>query len=241
MRALGMMLSVQTGPFPDDVLALMYFSRRLTANELIERCLAPPEELEPRETIRRLFVKTLMQASPILAHDRNRALELARAIEVSCFNASVRASKESEEPPRRQWDSPAFVDIYSTRCGTIAMLLNPSSSSCRAYGGDNLVQRLLGAEGVPPLGAEGVPPLSPEALGSLSEKELCPEATVQERAEIAKRSEQKVVEKESNLFRCTHCGERRCTYVEVQRRSLDEAPDYMCYCLSCSRRFTGRG
>jgi DNA-directed RNA polymerase subunit M/transcription elongation factor TFIIS len=56
------------------------------------------------------------------------------------------------------------------------------------------------------------------------------------------RAEQKVAEKESNLFRCPHCGMRRCTYLEVQRRSLDEAPDYLCRCLNpqCGRRFTGR-
>lgn len=233
MRALGTVLPLQVGHFPDEVLALLYFARRLTAEEVIEQSLAPPGELEPREKIRRLFVRVLVQASPVLAADRPRALGLARQIEMSCFNASVRASKESEEPPRRQWDSPAFVDIYSTRCGTIATLLSPDSTSSQAYGGDHLVQRLLGTE--------GVARLDPEALGNYSEKDLCPAATARERAEIARRSEQKVVEKESNLFRCPHCSERRCTYVEVQRRSLDEAPDYMCRCLNCKRRFTGRG
>lgn len=235
LRSTTQALAAQVGPYPDDVVGFMYIVGRKTADVLVEEA-KTTGEVDPRETIRRLFVRTLMQASPVFAQDRERALATARAIEISCFNASVRASKESEEPPRRQWDSPAFVDIYSTRCGTINGLLDPRSTSCAAYGA-TLVVRLLAAEPI-----DGLAPLRPEELGDLTEKALCPQATAAERAEIAKRSEQKVDEKESNLFRCPHCHERRCTYREVQRRSLDEAPDYLCLCLNpdCKRRFTGR-
>ena len=67
-------------------------------------------------------------------------------------------------------------------------------------------------------------------------------ALAAERAEIAARSAQRVVAKESAIFACPHCKERRCTYTEVQRRSLDEPPDYICVCLNerCRRQFTGR-
>ena len=69
--------------------------------------------------------------------------------------------------------------------------------------------------------------------------ELCPQATAVERAEIQKRAVQKVEEKVSELFRCPHCGARRSTYREVQRRGLDEPPDYLCFCQACKRRFNG--
>jgi DNA-directed RNA polymerase subunit M/transcription elongation factor TFIIS len=262
-RAVNKALQTQVGPFPDDVVGLQYLAGRRRAEEVVADSRQTSDDPDPREVIRRLFVRTLMRAAAAYAQDRERALETARAIEVSCYNAAVRASKASEEPPRRQWDSPAFVDIYSTRCGTITILLDPSSSACRAYPAAPLVERLLaGTEPSREAPGESVPsaradttqgtasdsdpapplplPLRPEDLGDMTEKELCPQATAAERAEIAKRSEQKVAEKESNLFRCPHCGARRCTYREVQRRSLDEAPDYLCYCLSCNRRFTGR-
>jgi DNA-directed RNA polymerase subunit M/transcription elongation factor TFIIS len=227
LRVVTQALGAQVGPYPDDVVAVKYVAGRQTADEAVDGALkAQNDEPDARETIRRLFVRKLM-LEPVYAHSRERALETARLIEVSCFNAAVRASRESEEPPRRQWDSPPFVDIYSTRCGTIAGLLDPTSSSCRAYGA-TLVQRLLAGA------------LRPEQLGELTEKELCPQAMAAERAEIAKRSEQRVAEKESMMFRCPHCGQRRCTYREVQRRSLDEAPDYLCFCLNCNHRFTGR-
>lgn len=234
VRAVCRVLPMQIGQFPDEITAILLHSGRMTAANVVETGLSPPEEPEPREVIRRLFLKTLIGASPAFASDRHRALETARMIELSCFNAAVRASKESENPPRRQWDSPAFVDIYSTRCGTIAAHLNPASAPSQAYKGEvRLIDRLLGESGGH---------LSPEDLGDLSEKDLCPAATAKERAEISMRAEQKVVEKESNLFRCPHCGERRCTYIEVQRRSLDEVPDYPCRCLNpaCKRRFMGR-
>ena len=227
LRTANVALQTQDGPFPDDLPGVWLLEGRLTAAALLAR--PPAAAPDARETVRRLYVRTLMAAAPAYAQDRARALDTARAIEASCFNAAVRAGKESEEPPRRQWDSPAFVDIYSTRCGTIGGLLDPGSSTCRAYG-PTLVRRLLDGS------------LAPEALGDMTEKALCPQATAAERAEIAARSEQRVVEKESNLFRCPHCGERRSSYQEIQRRSLDEAPDYLCVCLNpkCRHRFTGR-
>lgn len=231
LRAVAQALPVQSGPFPEDVPGVMYVAGRKAAEVVVDeiraRAAGPAGEPDPRETIRRLFVATLIRASPEYARHRERALETARTIEVSCFNAAVRASKESEEPPRRQWDSAPFVDIYSTRCGTIAGQLDPASGPCLAYGA-TLTGRLWAGD------------LRPEDLGTMTEKELCPAATAAERAEIEKRLAQKVVEKESNLFRCPHCGARRCTYRGVQRRSLDEAQDYLCYCIECKRRFTGR-
>ena len=229
VRAVSALLQSQTGWYPDDVPGLMLLSGRMSAPALVAMSADLAEEPSAREVMQRMFVRTLMAADPAYAADRELALETARAVEVSCYNASVRASKESEEPPRRQWDSPAFVDIYGTRCGTICGLLDPASGACRAYGA-TLVPRLLSGG------------IAAEALGAMTEKELCQQATEKERLMIAKRSEQKVVEKESNLFRCPHCGERRSTYQEIQRRGLDESPDYLCICLNprCRHRFTGR-
>ncbi|MFA6166956.1 MAG: hypothetical protein WC700_10085 [Gemmatimonadaceae bacterium] len=225
-EALGHALDVlrrQNGPFPDDTVARQYASGELTADDVVGLNWVDPDE---RETIRRLFVRTLVRHDAF-ARDRPRALETARLLELSCFNAVVRACKNSEEPPRRNWDSPTFVDNYSTRCGTVASLLDPDSSACRAYG-SALAPRLLDGS------------LAPEAVGGMAERDLCPAAAEGERRRIAERASQKVAEKASNMFRCPHCGARRCTYREVQNRSLDEAPDYLCYCLDCERRFTGR-
>jgi hypothetical protein len=228
-------LPVQAGPYPDDILALLFLGGQVGAAEAVVRAqgAAAPD---PREQMRRLFVRTLMQAAPAFARDRHFALEAARGLETSCYNAAIQASKESEDPPRRQWDSGGFVEIYSARCGTLAVHLDPQSSVGRAYPGARLAERLL-AHYVPTAGLE---PLRPDRAGEMTEKELCPQAVEAERAEIAKRASQKVTEKESSLFRCPHCGVSRCTYRVQQRRCLDEAPSYPCQCLACGRRFEGR-
>lgn len=229
IRSVNMYLTAQVGPFPDNIIGLQFADGELAPADLVERCYTPVENPDPREIIRRLFVRTLMSAHDSYYQNRELTLDVARALEVSCYNAVVRTSKESEEPPRRQWSSDAFVDIYSTRCGTISTLLDPTSSVCKSYGSTLVMQLLNGA-------------LTPDELGDMTEQSLCPQATAAERVEIAARVIQKVDEKESNLFRCPHegCGARKCTYRQVQRRSLDEAPDYLCYCLVCHHRFTGR-
>ncbi len=234
-------LGRQLGQFPDDVLILMSISGRVTVDQAVKISaeLADGEtEEDPRELIRRLFIRLLLKGSVHFAQNRSLAADTAHAIEISCYNQTIKLSKESEEPPRRLWTSSSFTDIYSTRCGIIAGLLDPSSTSCRAYG-PTLVMRLLAGLGITAV-EDGMTPLRPEDLGRLGSKELCPKSIREEAAEIERRVNQKVVEKESRLFSCPYCNERRCTYTEVQRRSLDEAPDYLCLCLCCRRRFTGK-
>ena len=157
-------------------------------------------------------------------------INLATEIEKSCFNATIQISKKSEEPPHRNWDSPIFYDIYSTRCGVILNILNPNSITCKTYG-NKLLLSLLNDE------------IKASEIGFMSEKELCPESIAIECAEIEKRKGQKIEEKISTLFECPFCKQRKCSFTQVQLRSADEAPDYKCKCLNpeCLRRFKGKG
>jgi len=219
------LLPSQIGKFPDEVAATMLLNQQLTVADLFLSQTIVAAHPDARETGRRLFVRALNAGAPELG--RARIQEMATAIEVSCYNAAVQISKESSDPPRRSWDSPAFVDIYSTRCGAVHCALDPGSASCASYG-PQLLPRILSGE------------VAIASVGDMTERSMCPPATAEERAEIAMRSAQRVVEKESTLFSCPHCKARRCTYIEVQRRSLDEAPDYICRCLACNRKFTGK-
>jgi DNA-directed RNA polymerase subunit M/transcription elongation factor TFIIS len=227
---LGRLLEVLDRPvsvLPDEIACNEFARARISAADLLSSAVLARAQPAPRVTCARLFARALIAASDEFARDPERVRALATAIEVACFNAAVRTSKESAEPSRRAWDSPVFVDIYSTRCGAIYSALDPASASCRTYG-PQLTARLLSGE------------LTPGALGEMSERDMCPPALAAERAEIASRSAQRIIEKESALFRCPHCNARRCSYIEVQRRSLDEAPDYICKCLACNHKFTGR-
>ncbi len=206
-----------------------YLLDKLSDDEIVADSVAD-KIYSPREEIQKMFIRSLTKSQ--VFNDKYKsagsrfASEIARKIETSCYNAAVRISKDSDNPPRRQWDSPAFVDIYSTRCGTINNLLDGGLLSCKTYGSD-LIDKICSGE------------IAPENIGDMSAAEICPAALAAERSEIDKRNAQKIELKVSTLFRCYHCGAKKCQYREVQRRALDECPDYICLCLVCNKHFNG--
>lgn len=227
VRAFASFAGHQLGLHPADVVGCKLLRGELRPKDAFDIVNAGYEPPTPRDIITTMFAATLIRASDEYGKDRQRVLDDARAIEQSCFNAVVTECKRVENPPRRQWDSPAFVDMYSGRCGRVDALLDPASSSCRAYG-VALVPQLLAGE------------IKAAAIGKMSCVELCPAATETEREEIARRSRQKIEGKTSNLFKCPNCSERKTTYIEKFIRGTDEAPDYMCTCCVCGTRFKGK-
>ena len=215
-------LLINNGYFPDDILGIQFMQEKITVKDIISFDINTINT-SPRTQITKLFTFLFYRYE----QDKENVLEISKTIEKSCYNAIIKNSKQSEDPPCRQWDSPIFIEIYSNRCGIIYNLIDPESNSSKLYG-SSLLQDILDKK------------IDIKEIGFKSEKELCPQATQKERDEIAIRSEQHVIEKESNLFRCPNCKERRVTYREVQLRALDEAPDYLCKCLNCKHRFKGR-
>ncbi len=215
-------LLINDGYFPDDILGIKYMKNLITVKEIIYFNVSSLNN-NPRNKIIKLFTSLLYKYN----NDKELIIEIAKTIEKSCYNATIKNSKQSEDPPCRQWESTVFMEMYSNRCGIIYNLMDPKTISCKLYG-HTLLDKILNNE------------IDIKDIGFKSEKELCPQATQKEKDEIAIRSEQHVVEKESNLFKCPNCKERRVTYREVQLRALDEAPDYLCKCLNCKHRFKGK-
>jgi DNA-directed RNA polymerase subunit M/transcription elongation factor TFIIS len=216
----------QPGLHPNEIIGVQYLDNKITAKELLK--MKPTHyPKSQRELMQQQFIKTLIFASPVYKNNQKLVIETALEIEKSCFNATIIISINSEDPPRRRWDSPLFSDIYSTRCGVILSVLDPNSSTNKSYK-LNIIDELINGQ------------ILPSELGNKSAAELCPQATINEREDINNRNTQKIQMKESTLFKCPHCGVRKCSYREVQTRALDEAPDYMCLCLGCNRRFKGR-
>lgn len=214
-------LMINIGYFPDDILGIKYMEGVITVKDVLYFDISTIN-MSPRKRIITMFVLLLYQ----YIKNKTEVLSIAKKIEKSCYNAVIKNSKQSEDPPCRQWDTPLFIEIYSNRCGVIYNLLDPKSQTCKIYG-STLIQQIIDKS------------IDLKEIGFKSEKDLCPQATKKERDEIILRSEQCVVEKESNLFKCPNCKERRVTYREVQLRALDEAPDYLCRCLNCKHRFKG--
>lgn len=188
------------------------------------KTLEADEAPSPRDQCRAMFYRSLKKDTRLSGEEVRGH---ARDIEKSCYIEALKQCKASESPPVRSWDSPAFVNVYSSRCGTVNSNLDPESSVTRLHGAI-LLERLV------------IRDLEPSALGSMTSAQLCPEAGSRARREIMLRSQQKIQEKSSKLFRCPFCGARNCTYQEVQKRALDEGADFVCTCLECRQQFNGR-
>jgi DNA-directed RNA polymerase subunit M/transcription elongation factor TFIIS len=215
-------LIIQYDKFPEEILLKKYLNGEYTIKEILEYV---SDIIDPREIIKRMFIKTLYENNKVFRENKELTLDIATTIEKSCYNNIIDISKKSENPPCRLWSSAEFYDMYSHKCGSIHNLLNPKSNTCRIYG-STLLDDIINNN------------INLEFIACISEKEICPLSIKEEKDEIELRSEQHIIEKESDLFDCPNCKQRRITYKEVQLRALDEAPNYKCICLNCNHRFT---
>jgi len=222
---IGDIIQLQDGYFTDDVLINRYINNTMSVADIVDY-IPNHEDSNPRDFIVKKFVYLLVKHSSYYSNNNDIALQIARTIEKSCYNAVIKNSKNSEDPPCRKWTSAIFITMYSNRCGIVYNILNPESTTSKTYG-STLISDILDKK------------INIEEIGYKTERELCPKSIEKEQKEIDLRSEQYVKEKESNLFGCPRCKERKVTYKEVQLRAIDEAPDYLCRCLSCGHRFKG--
>lgn len=176
----------------------------------------------PRELARGHLEKVLLES-----FDAARARELAERIETTMFERVAAHCKASSHMYQVRWDNELFFGRYKDRLSIVLNHIIP----------DTITNKLHGAEALEKLKSGE---LAPEELAVMEDTELCPKAIERERAEIADRNKQRVVEKFSTLFQCRICKDRRCSIREVQTRSLDEAADFFCTCLTCGNVFKGK-
>jgi DNA-directed RNA polymerase subunit M/transcription elongation factor TFIIS len=176
----------------------------------------------PRELARAHLAKVLLES-----FDAERATELAGRIEAAMFERVTAHCKASSHMYQARWDNELFFGRYKDRLSIVLNHIVPDTITNKLHGAEALEKLKSGA-------------LAPEALAVMEDTELCPKAIERERAEIADRNKQRVVEKFSTLFQCRICKDRRCSIREVQTRSLDEAADFFCTCLTCGNVFKGK-
>jgi DNA-directed RNA polymerase subunit M/transcription elongation factor TFIIS len=218
-------LTQKHGEFLEYTLAQLLARGMMRAAVLVlDETLDAYTDVEPRQRCRAMFYQTLGKDPRFGAEEPRRDFTLR--LERSCYNAAIESCSASSEAVIRNWESDAFISVYSARCGTVNCNLDPDSSVVRRHG-RYAIDRL----------ATGV--WSPDDIGKMTSAELCPDAAVREREEITIRSQQQVVEKTSQLYRCPKCRARNCTYREVQTRGLDEPATIFCTCKECGAQFNG--
>lgn len=214
------------GLYPDQPVALLLHTNKITAKDAVDDKILMDYQTQGNREICRKKIISMLLKDDRLKKNRKHALELGTAIEKSCYLYVLHANKYSTTPCLRSWDDPAFVSLYSQRCGIICSQLDPEGSVNKTYK-NNLIDKLLKKD------------IQAEKIGYMREDELCPKATLREREEIELRGKQKVDKKSSTLFKCPKCKERDCEYYEGQTRSLDESSTIYCTCLRCGFQFRG--
>ena len=180
--------------------------------------------VDPRKHCRALFYKILGQ-DPRFNEKTRR--DFASQIERGCYNAVIDRCMESADSYRRHWDSPMFLNVYSSRCGLVSANIDPGGAVVEEVGESWALDQLASGAWLP------------ESLGAMTAAELCPQAGRAERDEVARRLNQKVEEKTSSLFACPRCCKRNHTYRQVQIGCADELSVFMCTCKECGENFEG--
>lgn len=153
---------------------------------------------------------------------------IIRRMERSCFNAAVVSSTRDGIICR--WTEPRFCERYSAECYRVLSHLSPSSAIVTAAAATD---NAAAAATEPYLLSELITGNIPAGeIADLPTITLCPDATVEERAEISRRQGVKLDVKVSRAHKCK-CGKNETTVIEYMSRSADEAMTLSIRCVHC--------
>lgn len=165
-----------------------------------------------RDCVRRVIASRCAFLSSVEQEDLERGI----------YNHALEDAKRRNV--RRVWENPEFAAVYDIVAKRTIANLDGGSY----VGNPRLLTRLKEGEFLP----HDVPgmiysELYPEKWGALQEMAIKREAKMLE------------VDKSmaTDMFRCTRCGKRQCTYYEMQTRSADEPMTQFIRCLNCGKQW----
>ena len=143
-------------------------------------------------------------------------------LEKGIFNATI------EDAKRRHihcvWENPEFSTLYEIISRRVISNLDAASY----VQNKRLLTRLRDGE------------FKPHDIAFMTFAELCPEKWGN-MIEMAIKREAKMLEVDKSMatemFKCTKCGKRQCTYYEMQTRSADEPMTQFIRCLNCGKQW----
>lgn len=183
--------------------------------ELVPEAYDEPQianDVVARKAVRLIIARRLQSLSEA---DR---IDLERGI----FNVALEEGKRRSV--RRVWDNPEFQTVYDIVSRRTLSNLDGGSY----IGNARLMERLRDGEFRPhDVACMTYSDLSPEKWGNLIEMSIKREAKMLE------------VDKSmaTDMFRCSRCGKRQCTYYEMQTRSADEPMTQFIRCLNCGKQW----
>jgi len=143
-------------------------------------------------------------------------------LERGIYNHSLSDAKKRNI--RRVWENPEFQTLYEITARRTISNIDPKSY----VGNGRLLDRLREGEFRPhDIPAMGFAELFPEKWGEMIEHAIKREAKMLEVDKSAA----------TDMFRCSKCNKRECTYYEMQTRSADEPMTQFIRCLNCGKQW----
>jgi DNA-directed RNA polymerase subunit M/transcription elongation factor TFIIS len=125
---------------------------------------------------------------------------------------------------RRVWENPEFQTLYEITARRTISNIDPKSYVQNT----RLLERLREGEFLPhDIASMGFAELFPEKWGGMIEHAIKREAKMLEVDKSAA----------TDMFRCSKCNKRECTYYEMQSRSADEPMTQFIRCLNCGKQW----
>ena len=164
-------------------------------------------------------VSKLLLFSDILNIERKHSdrdiLNITIDIENSCYLATCKQLEELNQSI--EWNSKYMQNTYNYICGNIAQNLDPQSSISSNYLLDKIYTKNIDLS----------------RIAFMTSEELCPEKTIDLRANLAQRNDITYSTKLSTMFKCGKCKRNECSLDRRHTRGLDEGTNYRATCMFC--------
>ena len=143
-------------------------------------------------------------------------------MEKDIYNSCLKYS--SENGIIRSWENQIFKSLYLSRIRSIYSNLKSDSY----LGNQTFKDKIINGE------------IDPKEITSVSKYDIYPEVWSELLSKLAEKDKLKYElkpEAMTDMFKCSKCGSRSCTYYEFQTRSADEPMTQFITCLDCNNNW----
>ena len=183
-------------------------------------------EKNPRAVVTKKFLDLILNQCKKLPKTKkpkqDKIEEYAFDIEKGIYNKTIKFAEDNNIP--KKWDHQIFLDMY--KVFTISVYSNLDNKSY--INNTRLFQRMIDGE----FKAYELVSLEPQYTFPEHWKPLIDEKSKRDRVlyEINK-------EMATDVYKCSRCGKRECSYYQLQTRSADEPMTTFVTCLNCGKRW----
>jgi transcription elongation factor S-II len=149
-------------------------------------------------------------------------LDTSRKCEIGIFNFCI--NQAGEKGIIKKWENKLFKNLYLTKCISVYANLKPDCYIQNNY----LLPKVLNNE------------IKVYDVASMTPTEMFPEKwkeILNQKEKIDKQKYERRTDNATNLYRCSQCKERKCTYYQLQTRSSDEPMTTYVTCVVCGHRW----